>query len=259
MYAHSGDAVQYGLVPTPEVQLARDLFKTKDTKGMKTGEAIVEIAYRLYNSPTKETIDLLQHNIQDIIKYNKVVEDSMADFLRELARMWRESKDSETSKATQVKDSQSLAFLIEIANKHGIQCPQGDYDKVKVFFEPYIQNYQQQYPVPLQMMVDFCKKCTDPHFIPDKPERVNQVWDQRILHVAGQCIKGKPIILVTDDKAMLEAANNSEPSTSASAAIAIFSQIGINPDAVSNNVMSYSDYIAWLELKKIKDSQNQTE
>ena len=246
MYAHSGDTVQYGLVPTPEVQLARDLFEREDSIGITTDKAIIAIAYQLYDSPTEAAINPHHHNIQSIIKHNKDVENMMGQFLEDLAKIWRNSKDTEASKVTQIKNVQSFALLFEIAVKHGIQAPD-DYDKAKVIFEPYIQSYQRQYPVPLQMMVDFCKKFSDPNFIPNKPERVNQIWDQRILHVAGQCINGEPIILVTDDKAMLDAAKNSAPTVSA--ANSTFQQIGLNPDAVSNNVIRYSDYRAWLESK----------
>lgn len=248
MYAHSGDAIQYGLVPTPEVQLARNLFKREDSRGIKTDKDIIAIAYQLYNSPTEAAINPYLYNIQSIIKHNKDVEDMMGQYLECLAEQWRKSEDTEASKAIQVKNDHSLAFIIEIAEKHGIQYPKSEsYDNLKTVFESHIQIYQKQYPVPLQMIVDFCKKFSDPNFIPNKPERVNQIWDQRILHVAGQCINGEPIILVTDDKAMLEAAKNSVPTVSA--ANSTFQQIGLTPDAISNNVMRYLDYRAWLESK----------
>ncbi|MDE5821051.1 MAG: hypothetical protein K2H63_01025 [Paramuribaculum sp.] len=97
------------------------------------------------------------------------------------------------------------------------------------------------------MMVDFCKKLSHDNFIPNKPERINQVWDQRILHVAGQSIGEQAIILVTNDKAMLDAAKNSvAPITSATLDSRKYN---LGPTTVSNNVMSYSDYCLWLEYR----------
>ena len=248
MYSHCGDNSEYGIVPSPEVQLAKELFNKVDSRGIQTEKAIAEIAYQLYVSPTESTVETLRPNIESIAQHNMEVEVMMAKFLVELAKTWRTSKDSDVVKATQIKDVQSIALISSIAEKVGIsELKSENYYELQKFFSPYIQIYKERYPVPLQMMVDFCKKLSHENFIPDKPERINQVWDQRILHVAGQRIDEQAIILVTNDKAMLEAARNSEaPITSATPDLRKYK---VDPAAISNNVMSYSDYCLWLESK----------
>lgn len=248
MYSHCGDSSKYGIVPSPEVQLAKELFNKEDSRGIQTEKAIAEIAYQLYVSPTETTVETLRLNIESVAKHNMEVEEMMAEFLSVLAGIWRTSKDSEEVKINQIKDIQSLALISSVAEKVGFRYTKSDnyFELLKVFGE-YIQIYKERYPVPLQMMVDFCKKLTNEKFIPDKPARINQVWDQRILHVAGQRIEEQAIILVTNDKAMLEAARNSEvPITSTTPDLR---KSKVDPAAISNNVMSYSDYCLWLESK----------
>lgn len=248
MYCHSGDNTQYGIVPAPEIQLAKEFFNKEDDKGISTEKAIIEIAYQLFLSPSESTVETLHHNIDSIKIHNNEVEEMMSEYLVALANTWRTCGSSELVKSNQVKIIQSLALIISVATKVDFKFPKSDNCYVLLhIFEPFIKLYQERYPIPLQMMVDFCKKCSDSNFIPDKPERVNQVWDQRILHVAGQRIGGQDIILVTNDKGMLDAARNSE------ATLTIenpdLKKYGIDPASVSNNVMRYSDYISFLEAK----------
>ena len=245
MYDHCGDSKEYGIVPSPEVQLAKELFSKEDRTGIQTEKAIVEIVYQLYVSPSEETVETLRQNIESIAKHNEEVERMMAGFLVKLAKIWRTSESSEIEKMNQIRDIQSLALISSIATKINYEYQKSDnYFELYKIFETSLKLYQERYPVPLQMMVDFCKKLPNEKFIPDKPERVNQVWDQRILHVAGQSIQQQPIILVTNDQAMLESAKNSKaPVTSSNSD---FTEPNTDPTSISNNVMAYSDYISWL-------------
>lgn len=83
------------------------------------------------------------------------------------------------------------------------------------------------------MMENFCEKLDDPKFDVTKQERINQVWDQRILHVANQTINGEGILLVTSDKEMTKAVT----------------ETGKVPDSLMSpgNVVKLSDYLSWLE------------
>ncbi|MDE5821050.1 MAG: hypothetical protein K2H63_01020 [Paramuribaculum sp.] len=117
MYSHCGDSSEYRIVPSPEVQLAKELFHKEDSRGIQTEKAIVEIAYQLYVSPTETTVETLRPNIESIARHNKEVEDVMADFLVKLAKVWRFSKNSEADKVTQIKEVQSITLISMIAKK----------------------------------------------------------------------------------------------------------------------------------------------
>lgn len=126
MYSHCGDSSKYGIVPSPEVQLAKELFNKEDSRGIQTEKAIAEIAYQLYVSPTEATVETLRLNIESIAKHNMEVEEMMAKYLSVLAGVWRTSKDSEEVKINQIKDIQSLALISSVAEKVGFRYTKSD-------------------------------------------------------------------------------------------------------------------------------------
>lgn len=82
------------------------------------------------------------------------------------------------------------------------------------------------------MMTNFCKKLSNTNFDVEKPERINQVWNQRILHISGQSIKNSPIIIVSSDKEMRKAAEETK--------------IDNVSNPFNSNVISMDEYLSWL-------------
>lgn len=233
LYAHCGDTFSYGMIPYPVVQISKDLFGRPDTISIENQKIIGQICFDLFKNPTEEVVNKHRQNIMIIKNHNAETENAMAEFLRELAIQWRLDKRSNEEKSASVRFMTALAFIIETAKRVGINFKESiDIDDLMNQFKDVVEMYMRQYPAPLKMRENLVKKLADPNFIPDKPERVNQVWDEQILHVASQTYGSDPIVLVTGDRAMKVAAEET-----ASTQVTPF----------KGNVATLEEYIEWLK------------
>lgn len=230
MYAHCGDSRQYGLVPLPETQIARDFFGKENTSALETQRSVALVCHGLFANPTETEAKKYEGQIRQIRTYIAGVENEMADFLLQLSDIWRNCKDHEDQKAREVVDATALAFLISVAEKCGIQLAQSQAE-LQEQFKNAVRVYKEMYAVPLKMRELFVRKFRDPQFQPDRPERINMVWDEQVLHAVHQSINGEPILLVTSDKGMMEAARKSVTSPNT---------------CFSGDVASLEEYLSWL-------------
>lgn len=231
LYAHCGDDNSYCAVPKPEAQIARDLFGVSDDRAISTQKAVMEICYAVYKTPTEAEIVKYRSAIQEIKRHNEDVEHEVGEFFDNLAVVWRENDKSDMEKADIVKDMSALAFVVSVAEKKGDPVSD-DYALMRRIYQKQIAIYKEQYAAPLKMRENFVKKLCNPRFKPKKPERVNMVWDSLILHYSHQTIDGDPVVIVTGDAAMIEAARQTasgEPST-----------------PFQGNVATLAEYLDWL-------------
>lgn len=231
LYAHCGDETSYKIIPKPEVQIARDFFGEIDNKGIRTQTTVAQICYSLYKNPTASELSKYNNQISTIKKHNEEVEAEVGKFFDILADVWRNSKDKDDKKSESVKDISALSFVVSVAEKNGYNGPK-DYESLRGIFGIMTEIYKSQYPAPLQMRENFVRKLTNPRFIPNKPERVNMVWDSLILHYSHQSINGDPFLIVTSDTAMREAAIQTAPTYSST--------------PFPGNVVTLQEYLGWL-------------
>lgn len=231
LYAHCGNDKNYKIIPKPEVQIAKDLFGEIDKRGISTQAAVAQICYALYKNPVDTEISKYADQISDIKRHNEEVEFEVGKFFDDLADLWRNSKDKDDKKSESIKYISALSFVVSVAEKNGYKGPK-DYESLQEIFGIMTNIYMSQYPAPLQMRDNFVRKLTNPRFKPNKPERVNMVWDSLILHYSHQSINGDPIIIVTSDIAMREAAIQTSPSHSST--------------PFSGNVVTLQEYLDWL-------------
>lgn len=232
MYTHCGDDAFYGMVPLPVVQISRAFFYQDATKDIEIQNIIAQICHSIFKNPTQEEADKHQENIKRIKKHNSETEAAMKEFLKALSKVWKTEKGTEEEKAKKISEMTAIAFIVQTAQRLGFHIPASlSMLDLRRSFDEKITAYMTQYPAPLKMRENFVKKLSNPHFKPDKPERVNLVWDEQILHVASQTYNGLPVLLVTNDNGMRTAAIETAPQQNT---------------PFQGNVATLDEYIHWL-------------
>lgn len=235
LYAHCGDNISYGVVPLPNVQISRDFFMKEDKTGTATQDTVAQICYALYENPTSETASNFKHQILSIKTHIEDVEKSTADYLNETAKELRKSKGDKDKNIKILCDMHIGALLTGIAEKNGIKVEnKNSLADIKAQFSDLFDIYYKQYRAPLKMIENIGMKMFDSRYIPTKPKRLNQIWDQQILHVASQTINNDPIILVSSDKEMIQASRESATGTS-------------DTTPFKGNVATREEYLTWLQ------------
>lgn len=233
LYTHCGDNSQYGVLPLPHVQISRDYFHTQDEASVQMQHTVGLICHAIWEEPNEDTARKYQQQITQINMHIQDTEQTVAKYLRAMATEWRKSTDSEEDKKLLVGDLHIAALIAETARKNGIRIlDDSSIDGIRSQFQTFFNMYREQYKAPLRMIENICVKMSDGHYIPDKPKRLNQIWDQQILHGAGQAINGEYIVIVTSDKEMLQAARETATEPAKTPFI--------------GNVATKEEYLAWL-------------
>lgn len=232
MYAHCTEEGFNGIIPLPVVQIAQDLFGQEDKKSIEIQNLIVDICGVLYTHPTRSNVDKHKEKLMLIKKHNFETESVEADFLRRLGPVWRKENRTEEEKSQIVKEMTALSFVAMTAKQLGLNIIDSlSAIELIILFRDKISEYMNLYPATFKMREISSKKLSNPKYIPDKKERVNQVWDEQILHVVSLSYNKQPILLVTDDKGMKKAAIESA---------------SIKNTPFEGNVATLDEYIAFL-------------
>ena len=75
------------------------------------------------------------------------------------------------------------------------------------------------------------------NFNPSKKERLNQIWDEQILHLVNRQICGEPIILVTSDKGMISAVDKAYPAS-----------VSTISGPFGKHIISLDEYLSYLNV-----------
>lgn len=222
IYEHCGNIETYNLVPLPETQLSRELFGINNTKAEEQQKAVAEIVFSVFKNPTKKNLEPYLSNIQKIKSHNNETE---CEFERMLSILKSTTLPDnmtfgEFANSKRFKLDTAIAYICALAVDLGVITNDDIKVNANTVTVPNIiiekaKDYLNKYPAPIEMRSSLIAKLDMPNFNPSKKERLNQIWDEQILHLVNHQIEGMPIILVTSDKGMISAANKVCPTSAA--------------------------------------------
>ena len=222
IYEHCGNIETYNLVPLPETQLSRELFGINNTKAEEQQKAVAEIAFNVFKNPTIDNINHYLYNIEKIRKHNDEAECAFENMLSIIKGISLPSGAtfSKIANSEIFKMETATAYICALAVDLGIITSNdiradGSKTIVPSIIIEKAEEYLKRYPAPIEMRSSLIAKLDMPNFNPSKKERLNQIWDEQILHLVNHQIEGTPIILVTSDKGMISAANKVCPTSAA--------------------------------------------
>lgn len=212
IYEHCGDIEKYNLVPLPETQLSRELFGIENVKAEEQQKAVAEIVFNVFKNPTIDNLNPYLHNIEKIRKHNYETEcafESMLSIMKGMAlpngvTFSKIACSEEFKMETATAYVCALAIDLGIIRGKDIRINGGKAIVPSIIMEK-AEEYLKRYPAPIEMRLNLIAKLDMSNFNPSKKDRLNQIWDEQILHLVNHQICGEPIILVTSDKGMISA------------------------------------------------------
>lgn len=243
IYRHCGDFQTYNLLPLPETQLAIELFGVKNLKAETSQEAVAEIVFNVFKNPTIENLTPYLSNIEEIKKHNQETECELERMLTVLKNAklpngmtFGEYAASENFKLeTAIAYISSLAIYLGVIRREDI-IMEDNKAKVPSFIKDKAKEYLKKYPAPIEMRANLISKLDMPDFNPSKRERLNQIWDEQLLHVINHQISGEPINIVSSDKGMMLAARN------------VNNKLINSSDIFEGHITSLDEYLSYLEV-----------
>lgn len=212
IYEHCGNIEKYNLVPLPETQLSRELFGIENVKAEEQQKAVAEIVFNVFKNPTIDNLNPYLHNIKKIRKHNYETECALENMLSTMKGMALPNgvTFSKIACSEAFKMETATAYICALAIDLGIILNKdirinGSKTIVPSIIMEKAEEYLKRYPAPIEMRSNLIAKLDMSNFNPSKKDRLNQIWDEQILHLVNHQICGEPIILVTSDKGMISA------------------------------------------------------
>lgn len=228
MYLHCGDAKSFRLLPLPEVQVAKMFYGIEVVSSITTQKTIGQIFYDLSQGDPGTVALKYSVEIAKAHQFIANAENSLAVEMDNLLAHydpnykhdWNPFVNDESSRRKYLNDIDSIGFEIVTAKafitavgmmlqskKYIQKVPEyKDLDKQAVI-------YRLQYGASLLFRRRFFNHLAGGGFDITKNSRANYIWDEYILHFAGQSINNEPILLVTTDSNMRKAALDYNPNT----------------------------------------------
>lgn len=220
MYGHCGNVKTYNLVPLPETQLSMELFGICNTKAIAQQEAVSEIVINVFKNPTIDNLEPYLSNIDGIKSHNNKAECELEGMLTELKniKLPNDITFSVYAASENFKMETAAAYICALAIDLDIISSKdirvyGNKTIVPSSIMKAAEEYLKRYPAPIEMRSNLISKLDMSNFNPSKKDRLNQIWDEQILHLVNQQICGKPIILVTSDRGMISAVDKVYPAS----------------------------------------------
>lgn len=242
IYEHCGDVEKYNLVPLPETQLSRELFDIKNVKAEEQQKAVAEIVFSVFKNPTKKNLEPYLSNIQKIKSHNNETE---CEFERMLSILKSTTLPDnmtfgEFANSKRFKLDTAIAYICALAVDLGVITNDDIKVNANTVTVPNIiiekaKDYLNKYPAPIEMRANLISKLDMSNFNPSKKERLNQVWDEQLLHLINQQIYAEPIILVTSDKGMISAVDKAYPASASTTS-----------EPFGKHIISLDEYLSYL-------------
>lgn len=232
---------QYFMAPYTELQRAHAYWNIENTVSIETEKALADILYDIENEPTDATVmshrDALEKNKRFIDSaeqgYVHAIEDLKNDVLSKHpeCKSWREylsvkkNKDELTAHLNSVDFKRTLAvaainaIVLEL-QMFGMRVPTIQQ------MEDAIDYYLEDAAASIELQCRIYRHLDNPDYQFDQPQRINMIWDSRILSILGHRIAEEEILLVTSDNEMRTAAT-------------------VMPHG---HIMSYNDYLTTLGI-----------
>ena len=242
MYGHCGDVKTYNLVPLPETQLSMELFGIHNTKAEEQQKAVAEILFNVFKSPTRENLEPYLSNIERIKSHNNDAECELEGMLYTLKNTTLPGgmTFSEFANSVRFKLETAIAYICAMAIDLGIITSKDireDDGKTTIpsVIKEKAEDYLKRYPAPIEMRATLISKLDMSNFNPSKKDRLNQIWDEQILHIVNHQIEGMPIILVTSDKGMISAVDKVYPASTSTSS-----------EPFGKHIISIDEYLSYL-------------
>lgn len=221
MYLHCGDAQSFRMLPLPEVQVAKVFYNIEIASSIATQQTIGQIFYALtQGDPSKVVLNYPA----EITKAHQFIVDAEQTLAVEMDNLltyfdpnykhdWNPFVNDESNRRKYLNDIDSDEFEITTAKAFIIAVGMLLQSKNYIKIVPEYKNldkeaevYRLQYGASLLFRRRFFNHLAGGGFDITKNSRANYLWDEYILHFAGQSVNGEPILLVTTDGNMKQAA-----------------------------------------------------
>lgn len=220
MYLHNGNADNFQMVASFDMQIARSFFSTDFTKKVQTTQAIGQILYHLATKPSPYTFRKFQHNLNKIRRHvfesEQEFVSGMKSFIRAIdpsATGWRIFENDPINRKHTLDYIRSQQSSIEIAYgwiytvylylvANGEIPPEQEYDFIDMSTE-----FIKIFPEPIMLQKQVLENMVNSEFDLTKDSRSNFLWDvQLMIHAGTNKLSGNKLYLVTSDDAMMQAA-----------------------------------------------------
>lgn len=221
-YHHCEENAQcFRLLPNPETQIAREYFGHDNQKSINTQNAVGQILSLIHGNPNHETIekhtDILlkikehvagaeQELINQVRKYGKQIDPLFNDWGFFVNDSKKRLEYLRFIRSNEFEVQSASAFLCAVALELESQGVQLSLTKEEINNQ--IQTYLKSYPAVVSFRRFFFEQLVNPGFDLSTDSRANYLWDEQILYFVGHKCAREKVLLVTSDKKMIKAANN---------------------------------------------------
>ena len=223
MYAHCGDETQFRLLPLPEVQVAKTFYGVEAASSITTQKSIGSILYDLTQGDAGTVATKYNKELAQIHTFIIDAETNLATQMDQLLAAydpnyqhdWNPFVNDESNrrKYLNMVDSDEFytctakAFIIAVGvmlKSKGLISVVPEYGALDKEAEAYVNAYGAS----LLFRRRFFKYLANGGFDITKNSRANYMWDEQILHFAGQKVNREPVMIVTTDGNMRSAVND---------------------------------------------------
>ncbi len=240
MYGHCGDRSVTNHLPSPQVQIAKEYFGVENVKAIETQKSIGHLAFEFWKEPQKSTVEKYHDSFLSVKNHIAGSEQTLIDEILKLCRNidpaytdWNLFKDNPKSRkayldyvrSMRFREETALALLCAVHMQIADICDLRhlSLEKINEKVSAFIKSYESA----LNLRRFFFEQILNPGFDLTTSSRANFLWDEQILYFVGHTLNNEKILLVTDDKKMLDAATQSGLSDSVSTPAAYLRSIGI--------------------------------
>lgn len=243
LYKHCQiDANRFLLLPLTEVEVAKDYYHITNTKAILTQQEIGKRLYSMYKASIGDEANVISNYNNDLQKIKTFIEDG-EDGIKQCAHAFLSMFDTKYKEDFRpfVNDNQSrtkclnylrsnefiyvtsAAMLQAVAMKHNIKMDGKFWNTSEG--KQMIETYANQYKSAIKFRQLWMENLAGGSYDMNDSTHANCIWDEHILHFINQAIGDENLLLVTRDKAMARAAEET---------------------GYKNKVMLVDDYIAHL-------------
>lgn len=218
MYKHTGDSENFRMLPLPENQIAMAFFGIYNKKATDTQHNLGRLLY-LLSTNFDEALEKYSAQIKQVKQFIENGEKTYIECMNALCKQidpsflnWPPFQNNDKKRKEFLDFVRSKSFYEQTAK--ALLCAveqdliaQGERINISDSkrFEQ-ISNFIKNYEIPLNFRSWVWSQFVNGDFDPQKKSRANYLWDEYILHFANQTASGKPILLVTSDTKMIDAA-----------------------------------------------------
>ena len=233
IYSHCSDKASnsYRMSPLQELQIAHAYWGIDNQIALQTQTTVCNLLFEIERNPSCKTVNKYKLPLQQIKNFILEAEKTFVDGIEDIKQKilaknpkyvtWsdyladKKNRDAVTGYVNSpdlkifLATSMIYAIAVDLRNK-GISAPNQQQ------IEQAIKVYIQDNAASLELQQMLFSHWDDPNFNFGRPDRVNTIWDAKILSCVGHKLQtgngvGDDILLVTSDGNMIKAAKSAVP------------------------------------------------